>query len=228
MGAACPATTDLPSMAFSPGAMPVPALSQLNGDTPPCELQQEVVVQAGMHAACSLDIEALTRVHGLREVIAQIESGKVQAIRDKYGPQLKRPGDPMWPKIKVAVTRWEWLYTLFKKEFNGDKEHFFAFFSKNQHKGSRGCSLEAFRTVVEAIPHMEKDLWAEREKPEYVSEVTWAGKWKGLNKMEIWRAIGKENYGRCKHWWHTESFSFAIFHYLIHHLNFLSLVQFTL
>jgi hypothetical protein len=46
---------------------------------------------------------------------------------------------------------------------------------------------------------MEKDLWAEREKPEYVSEVTWAGKWKGLNKMEIWRAIGKENYGRCKH-----------------------------
>jgi hypothetical protein len=176
-------------MAFSPIAMPVPA----------SEPQQEVVVQAGMLAACSLDIETLTRADGLREVIAQIESGKVQAIRDKYGPRSKRPGDPMWPKIKVAVTRRERVYTLFKKEFNGDKEHFFSFFSKKQHKGNEGCSLEAFRTVVEAIPHMEKDLHAEKEKPEYVSEVTWADKWKGLNKMEIWRAIGKESYGGRKH-----------------------------
>jgi hypothetical protein len=176
-------------MAFSPIAMPVPASKP----------QQEVVVQAGMLAACSLDIETLTRADGLREVIAQIESGKVQAIRDKYGPRSKRPGDPMWPKIKVAVTRRERVYTLFKKEFNGDKEHFFSFFSKKQHKGNEGCSLEAFRTVVEAIPHMEKDLCAEKEKPEYVSEVTWADKWKGLNKMEIWRAIGKESYGGRKH-----------------------------
>ncbi|KIM72533.1 hypothetical protein PILCRDRAFT_16046 [Piloderma croceum F 1598] len=77
------------------------------------------------------------------------------------------------------------LYMLFKKELNRDKEHFFASFSKKQHEGNRGCSLMAFQIVVEAILHMEKDLWDEEEKPEYVSEVTWVNRWKGLNKMEI-------------------------------------------
>ncbi|KIM77188.1 hypothetical protein PILCRDRAFT_91238 [Piloderma croceum F 1598] len=137
MGAVCPATTDLPSTAPT-----------LNCDIPPSKLQQEVAVQAGMVAACSRDIESLTRADGLHK-----------------------------------------LYMLFKKELNGDKEHFFASFSKKQHEGNRGCSLMAFQIVVEAILHMEKDLWDEEEKPEYVSEVTWVNRWKGLNKMEILRAI---------------------------------------
>jgi len=201
-------------MARSPIAMAAPEPVRPNCSSTPSELQQEVAVQAGMLAACGPDIEALTRADGLRDVIAQIESGQVQAIRDKYGPQPKRdkygpqpkhPADPMWPKIKVAVTRRERLYALFKKEFGGNKEHFFDFFSKKQRKGNRSCSLEAFRAIVEAIPHMEMDLRAEMERPDYedsagsFSEAMWANKWKGRNKMEIWRAIGKESYGARKH-----------------------------
>jgi hypothetical protein len=168
------------------------------------EFQQEVSVHAGVLVACSLDIEALTRANGLSDVIVQMESRKVQAIHDKYRPQSKRLADPMWPKIKVAVTRRERLYTLFKKEF--DKTHFFAFFSRKQHKGNGGCLLEAFWAIVEAIPYMEKDIRAEKENPDYAdinsgfSKITWVDKWKGLNKMEIWRAIGKESYGGHKHW----------------------------
>ena len=50
---------------------------------------------------------------------------------------------------------------------------------------------------------MERDLAVEKEKLEYFdfnsfSDAIWDNKWKSQNKMEIWRAIGKESYGRCK------------------------------
>ena len=201
-----PSNPFIPSARVSPPPTPAivtPAPSHLNFlDNPRSELQRDMAAQAGMLASCSLDIEALTRAEGLCDVIAQVESGQVQAIREKYGPQRRRPTHLMWGKIKVAITRRERLYTLFKEQFQGDKDRFFAFFKKQQ-KSNEGHAFMAFRAVVEAIPHMERDLAAEKEKPEYFafnsfSDAIWDNKWKLQNKMEIWRAIGKESYGRCK------------------------------
>ena len=75
------------------------------------------------------------------------------------------------------------------------------FFGREWRKGDQQDSLQAFRPVVQAIPHMEMDLAAEKKKSEYqddsgnFSEALWQNRWERLNKMEIWRAIGKEDYG---------------------------------
>jgi hypothetical protein len=171
------------------------AVSELQRD-----ISTEISTQAGILAACEPDIEALTRAEGLREVIAQVKSGQVAAIRMKYGPQKRRATDLMWGRIKGAVTRRERLYALFEKEFGGDEDRFFDFFGREWRKGDQQDSLQAFWPVVQAIPHMEMDLAAEKTKSEYqddsgnFSEAIWRNRWEGLNKMEIWRAIGKEDY----------------------------------
>jgi hypothetical protein len=65
-------------------------------------------------------------------------------------------------------------------------------------------TLWAFRLVVQAIPHMQADIQAERTKLCYsdssggFSDEIWQDKWQGQNNMEIWRALGKENYGLHK------------------------------
>jgi hypothetical protein len=179
----------------------MPLQTNSNGFTH-SELQPDISMQAGILAACEVDIEALNRAEGLRDVIAQVKSGQVQAIRQKYGPQIGRVTDPMWAKIKGAVTRRERLYALFEQEFGSNEGQFFAFFRRDRRKGDREDSLQAFRQVVQAIPHMERELAAEKEKSTYLddsgtfSEAVWESTWNGANKMEIWRAIGKENYGR--------------------------------
>jgi len=91
---------------------------------------------------------------------------------------------------------------LFEIEFGGDEDCFFDFFGREWRKGDQQDSLKAFWPVVQAIPHMEMDLTAEK-KSEYqdnssnFSEALWQNRWERLNKMEIWWAIGKEDYGRC-------------------------------
>ena len=50
-----------------------------------------MAAQASMLASSSLDIEALTSAEGLCDIIAQVESGQVQAICEKYGPQQRWP-----------------------------------------------------------------------------------------------------------------------------------------
>jgi hypothetical protein len=59
--------------------------------------------------------------------------------------------------------------------------------------------LRPLRLVVEAIPHREKDLAAEKMQEHYqdngtFSEDLWLAKWDAQNKREIWRAIGTEKY----------------------------------
>lgn len=166
-------------------------------------------IQASILNVCESDIEALTRAEGLRDVIAQVKSGQVRAIRDKYGPQKGRNSNSMWGRIKGAVTRRERLYeVLFKQEFGEDESRFFAFFTREQRATKKRVpeeeTLWAFRLVVQAIPHMQADIQAERTKLCYsdssggFSDEIWQDKWQGQNNMEIWRAIGKENYGLHK------------------------------
>ncbi|KAJ6595282.1 hypothetical protein B0H10DRAFT_2197372 [Mycena sp. CBHHK59/15] len=75
----------------------------------------------------------------------------------------------MWANIKVTITRWERLFLELQNEFNGDKDKFFSFFTTTDtstgKKRKATESTEKFRPlrlVVEAIPHRDKDLAAEK------------------------------------------------------------------
>jgi hypothetical protein len=157
-------------------------------------------------ASGSISVEALNRAIDLREVIAQCESGAVGNIRKLYGPEKGRLTNPMWANIKVTITRRERLFLELQTEFNGDKAKFFSFFTTdNTATGKKRKATETteklrpLRLVVEAIPHRDKDLAAEKMREHYrennlFSEDLWATKWDAMNKWEIWRAIGKEKY----------------------------------
>ncbi|KAJ7472502.1 hypothetical protein FB451DRAFT_1367472 [Mycena latifolia] len=173
----------------------------------PIESTESTSSDSMILASGSMSIEALTRADGLRDVIAQHESGAVAKIRDLYGPVKGRETNPMWKNIKVTITRRERLVLEFQNEFQGDKEKFFSFFTTTD-PGSTGNKRKApepvekirpLRRVVEAIPHRDKDLKTEQQLEDYqnsgvFSEDLWVTKWAGYNKWEIWRAIGKEKY----------------------------------
>lgn len=182
-----------------------PASSVNIQPAPTTEKDTDMSIQASILDVCERQIDALTRAEGLRDVIDQVKSGRVQAIRDKYGPQKGRTSNPMWGKIKGAVTRRERLYeVLFRDEFGEDESRFFTFFTRERKSAQQEDSLQAFRPVVQAIPHMQADIKAEKTKPcyfdssGYFSDVIWQDVWEGQNNMEIWRAIGKENYSSRK------------------------------
>jgi hypothetical protein len=87
----------------------------------------------------------------------QIESGAVQAIRERYGLSEHR---------------------ILTQDFRGDKEEFLCFFSvpapvsKKRNHADDSTSQERFRSfrkIVEAIPWCEEDLVAQREKEQYTS-----------------------------------------------------------
>ncbi|KAJ6563454.1 hypothetical protein B0H10DRAFT_2200665 [Mycena sp. CBHHK59/15] len=138
-------------------------------------------------------IEGLQRCEGLRDVIQQIESGAVQAIRDRYGPsEYGRRGtaDPAWPKYSNLVSKRERLHRILTQDFGGNKDKFFNFFStpppasKKRKRDNNGSSstdehFRSFRKIVEAIPWCETDLAVEHRKEEYISvdgefcEVLW-------------------------------------------------------
>ena len=88
-----PSNPFIPSTHVSPPPTPAivtPAPLHLNFlDNPQSELQRDMAAQASMLASSSLDIEALTSAEGLCDIIAQVESGQVQAICEKYGPQQR-------------------------------------------------------------------------------------------------------------------------------------------
>ena len=112
----------------------------------------------------------------------------------------------MWANIKVTITRRERLFAELQNEFHGDKDKFFSFFttantstSKKRKVTEPTEKLRPLRLVVEAIPHRDKDLAAEKMQELYqdngtFSEDLWVTKWDAQNKWEIWRAIGKEKY----------------------------------
>jgi hypothetical protein len=120
---------------------PLPSLTCL---TPPAPLNENSSVQPAIAPGvsdlldnCGADILALNRADNLRAVIAQVESGEVRRIRERYGPKHGRRGgaDKLWPSVNVAITRRERLYKQLEEEFNGDKEKFFHFFSVVDLKG---------------------------------------------------------------------------------------------
>jgi hypothetical protein len=127
-------------------------------------------MQGGILAACEVSVEALNRAEGLHDVITQVKSGQVQVIQQKYRPQIGWVTDLMWAKIKGAVTQQEWLYALFKQEFGNNEDQFFAFCRRDQRHGDCEDSLQAFQQVVQAIPHMERELTAEKQKSTYLDD----------------------------------------------------------
>lgn len=138
----------------------------------------------------------------------------MQAIWDLYGPDRTRKAADapivQWKRIKGTITKRERLYEQFMKQFSGDKDRFFAFFTINKDESSRkrkrkgdledGGQLRAMRKVVEAIPRCIADVAYEKGLPKYLdetgdfSEVLWEETWAGKNNWEIWRAVGKERY----------------------------------
>lgn len=155
----------------------------------------------------ALNIEALKRADGLREVITQVRTGVVANMRDLYGPKQGRATNPMWANIKGTITRRERLASELNTEFNGNTEKFFAFFTFVPEVGGKKRKattasvekLRPLRLVVQAIPHRNKDLQHEKESNNYqqdgvFSDQLWLSAWAGKNQWEIWRAIGKEKY----------------------------------
>ncbi|KAK7029070.1 hypothetical protein R3P38DRAFT_2524900, partial [Favolaschia claudopus] len=174
--------------------------------------------EVGILDDISTVIAGLERCEGLRQVIEQIESGDVQAIRDRYGPS--EPGrrgtaDPSWPKYSNLVSKRERIHRVLMQDFAGNKKRFFNYFTvpppatKKRKRGADASDLpteyfRSFRLIVEAIPWREADIVAERQKAEYLdnegvfSDVKWGQVWDGKNSWEIWREIGKERYQNTK------------------------------
>jgi hypothetical protein len=159
--------------------------------TPPTDLPSD---EAGLLHACALDLDTLKRAKDLRAVIAQVESGEVGRIRQRYGPEKGRKPHPEWANMKVTVTRRERVYEQLEKEFSGNKDQFFYFFTVVNADGT--TALRPYRKIAEAIPWKQRDIEAERALPCYhdLSGSLWEQKWAGKNGWEIWRALGKERY----------------------------------
>ncbi|KAJ7444235.1 hypothetical protein B0H11DRAFT_2342832 [Mycena galericulata] len=130
-------------------------------------------------ASGGVNVEALNRADGLREVVAQLKSGACGK-------------DPS--TIKVTITRRERLQGGLDAEFHGDLEKFFSFFTTTDIRaGKKGKSrqpaekLRPMRLVVQAIPHRDKDLEAEKLLEKYhhggvFSQEMWESEWSGMNK----------------------------------------------
>jgi hypothetical protein len=169
--------------------------------------------QAHVLDACSLDLKALNTAKNLREVIAQVESGQVQQIRDRYGPMRGSVGSSAeWKMVKTVVNKRERIYAQLVSEFNGDKDRFFSFFAiepsvertkKRKPRGKStvdGVQLRPSNKVAEAIYVRDKDLAEEMKSSDYhdsdgnLQEDLWQARWRGMNRWEIWRELGRECY----------------------------------
>ncbi|KAK7002508.1 hypothetical protein R3P38DRAFT_3283450 [Favolaschia claudopus] len=176
---------------------------------------------ASLHEAALLDnlsqvVEGLERCEGLRDIVEQVESGKVAEIRARYGPAEGRRGtaDAAWPRFRNIVSKRERLYRILKEEFSGDKERFFSFFSvpsvtkKRKRPQDEPVAPEerfrSFRKIVEAAPWCEADVLAERQKEQYYgadgefSSSLWGERWGSMNSWEVWRSMEKEHYEKKK------------------------------
>ncbi|KAH7904815.1 hypothetical protein BJ138DRAFT_1018596 [Hygrophoropsis aurantiaca] len=173
----------------------------------PLPLLSPVPNEASILRLCTADITALDRAETLRDMIIQVENGSVQRIRDRYGPVPGRASDPMWKTLKGKVTKRERLHQQLIEQFDSNKERFFAFFtvdigSAKRSKKKHSPCLRPSRLVVEAIPHLTRDLKEERKKDMYqdgegrFAAHLWEARWGDANDWEVWRIMGKEFYGR--------------------------------
>jgi hypothetical protein len=171
--------------------------------------------EAVLLVSCKADIAVLNRATSLRDVIAQVKAGDVARIQQLYGPSAGRPAISLWQSIKCTICRRERLYTQLQDEFCGNQDHFFGFFTiptdsleesgkPRKRKGKRSMpagteQLRPLRKVDEAISRRDKDLAEVMAGEEYSDEgcfsgERWEATWLGMNRWEIWRAIGRERY----------------------------------
>ncbi|KZP05566.1 hypothetical protein FIBSPDRAFT_842896 [Athelia psychrophila] len=153
----------------------------------------------------SEEIVALGRADGIREAIAQVKSGRIQVLRDSYGPRTKaehgmyRKAQVQWESMKNIVSRRERLYTQLTQHFGGNEANFWAFFTIPEANRGRH-ELRSMCLVVEAISGMEDSLKKERCRVQYhtaggeYSDVLWKSIWEEKNDWEVWRALGLETY----------------------------------
>jgi hypothetical protein len=117
----------------------------------------------------------------------------------------------LWPKYKNLVSKRERLYKVLERDFEGNKERFFAFFSlpKKRKRGDEDPTLsedrfQSYRKIVEAKPWCEADLEAERQKEQYrnpngeFAEGMWTAQWGAKNSWEVWREMKRERYVKEK------------------------------
>ncbi|KAK6978266.1 hypothetical protein R3P38DRAFT_3469841 [Favolaschia claudopus] len=183
--------------------------SHLPTQSPALSSSTSAAPVAGPHEVGILD-DMSTMRRGLRQIIEQIESGDVQAIRDRYGPS--EPGrrgtaHPSWSKYSNLVSKRERIHRVLMQDFAGHKESPPATKKRKRVANESDLPTEyfrSFRKIVEAIPWREADILAERQKAEYFdgegefSDVKWGQVWDGKNSWEIWREIGKERYQNTK------------------------------
>lgn len=170
--------------------------------------------------SCLVDIQCLKRADGLRDVIEQMKRGNVQRICDLYGPRRGRPANPMWESIKVTISKRKRLWGVLERDFSGDEDAFFAFFtiSADRHKKPIGrpsklktlCktqspasktsppTLRPSRQIAEAISHLRDDLAEAGYQYPYIGalkDAPWRAEYGEVNAWMVWRAMGKEKYG---------------------------------
>jgi hypothetical protein len=199
----------LPSVTLQPLSSS-PNLSLASSAQPTIISRESLSEQADLLRTCGMDIQALNTANGLRNVIEQVESGQVKRIRDLYGPKSGKntatdTTGVSWNKIKGTITKRERIYDQLVKQFGGDKDRFFDFFTiqgtsrKRKNRNGNG-ELQALRKVADAIPHCMGDVTREKEMAIYLnssgqfSNELWAQKWAGKNDWEVWRELGKEQY----------------------------------
>ncbi|TCD63079.1 hypothetical protein EIP91_006035 [Steccherinum ochraceum] len=156
---------------------------------------------------------------GLPGVIRLLESGQVKRFREAYGPpDGRRNAKPEWHRHKKKITRYEQIQAQLQEHFNNDSAAFLAFFTvpsqptnatsgnglrrKRKHNDNEP-QYRSFRLVAEAITRMRDDIAEEMALPRYAHEGTstfdyerWRQHWGERNNWEIWRALGKERYGK--------------------------------
>ncbi|KAF8837493.1 hypothetical protein BDN67DRAFT_1004905 [Paxillus ammoniavirescens] len=172
--------------------------------------------------ACQAEFGALSRASSLCEVIGQVEEGRVQQIRDKYGPCKGCRPHPLWGNVKVTVNRRERLYAQLMNEFAGDKVHFFDFFTRQPQdesgssKGKRKASSEslfALCKVVEAILRWDEDLRGEAERLQFCPHPSVVSKSTVFQRGD---RLGTTDYWKCDHQ-PLEAEPLAIIAIVVHH-----------
>lgn len=172
----------------------------------PSTSNQSASASATAAAAILADIEKkyeqVKKVNGLREAIKQVEDGEVKAIRDALGR-----GHPRWLSIKSVITRREKVYRALLQDFEGDKEKFFAYFTRpiidttKRRKSALSVddeNLYSFSDVAERlIPAMVQALVTEKKKEKYMengkfSDALWKENWGDMNRFMIWDSLKAE------------------------------------
>ncbi|KAI5888124.1 uncharacterized protein SCHCODRAFT_02586820 [Schizophyllum commune H4-8] len=187
--------------------------------TPPQVLRTQEAMTTQADAAIantsSVTLITLPTAATLQDAISQCESGLVARIRAAYGPHEGKKGTAanpaIWATYKVNITRRERLHSVLQEDFDGDKERFFAFFSKPDSHPKRGmkrnrATMEAqasdstanprvsfaVNQVVDAIPKCRADV---KMAMCDLSAVERLDRWGVKNDFEIWRELGLERYG---------------------------------